>query len=297
MLDEVDASLAALDAVGGQVLFRGEDDYPGTLEELHEPPPFLYALGDLSMLRPPIVAMVGTRNATAYGERATREVAGALARAGACVISGLARGIDAAAHRAALDAGGRTIAVLGTGVDVSYPAAHRALQQTIAERGLLLSEWPPAEKANGGAFVQRNRIIAALAQLTIVVEAPEKSGALHTSAFAQELNRDVAIVPGPIDAPQSMGSNLLLRDGAQLILCAADALALVKLEAPIRCHTDSLTPPELAVWEALASGTLDADTLASRSRLPARECLAAVTTLEIMGFVECDLTGAIRRRG
>src|SRR5207249_9854011 len=145
-----------------------------------------------------------------------RELAGALARAGACVVSGMALGIDAIAHRAALEVNGRTIAVLGTGVDIAYPRAHRGLHAEIVARGLVLSELPPGAHSHGGSFPLRNRIIAALAKVTIVVEAPEGSGALITSERALDLNRTVAAVPGPIDSPQSEGTNKLIREGAQI---------------------------------------------------------------------------------
>jgi len=212
-------------------------------------------------------------------------------------VSGLARGIDAAAHRAALAADGRTVAVLGSGIDVAYPAAHAQLHAEIAARGLVISEHPPGERAGAGAFPRRNRIIAALASVTIVVEAGFRSGALITASHALDLGRTVAAVPGPIDSPQSAGSNELLRDGAAVIATPADALALVGVMAPhaTRATLADLSPDEQAVWDALAKGAADLDALATRSRLPATRCLAAVTTLELNGAIECALTGEIRR--
>lgn len=239
---------------------------------------------------------MGTRRATLYGERVTREIAGALARAGIVIASGMARGIDGVAHRSALGAGGTTLAVLGTGVDLAYPAAHSDLHAAIARSGLLLSEEMPGERANGGSFPRRNRIIAALARVTIVIEAPVRSGALITAGHAQELDRTVAAVPGPIDSPQSEGSNELLRDGAVVIAGVADALALLGVTPAVRAERALETPAERAVWGALALGPTDLDSLAARSSLPARDCLAAVTALEMRGAVECALTGEIRRR-
>lgn len=256
----------------------------------------LWSLGDAGTAAPPVIAIVGTRAASAYGERVTRELSGALARAGACIASGMARGIDAAAHRAALDAGGRTVAVLGTGVDIAYPAAHRALHAAIARRGLLLSERAPGDRAGPGSFPSRNRIIAALADVVLVVEAGRKSGALITASAALELGRTVAAVPGPIDDPRSEGSNELLRDGAVVVASAADVLALAGLTPPPRGPAADAGPDERAVWDALARGPADLDTLAARSRLPARRCMAAVTALEIAGAVECAMTGEVRRR-
>lgn len=297
-----EALAAARDALsraadcGARLLLLDDDAYPAPLRDLPDPPPALFAVGDLGMLEGPAVAVVGTRRATAYGERVTREIAGALSHAGMMIVSGLARGIDGRAHLAALEAHGRTAAVLGTGVDVAYPAAHRALHAEIAARGVLLSEELPGDRATGGSFPRRNRIIAALAQATIVVEAPARSGALITAERALDLGRTVAAVPGPIDSPQSAGSNELLRDGATVIASVADALTLAGVTPPLPRESTPGTPAERAVWDALGDGALDLDTLAARSALPARDCLAAVTTLELAGAIECALTGEIRRR-
>lgn len=291
------SALRAAHAVGASLWLRGDRAYPATLLELPDPPPHLFGLGDVEVAAAPAVAIVGTRRATAYGERVTQELAGALARAGVAVVSGMARGIDAVAHRSALAAGGRTVAVLGTGVDVPYPAAHASLHAEIARRGLVLSEHPPGEKAGAGAFPRRNRIIAALASTTIVVEAGFKSGALITATHALDLGRTVAAVPGPIDASQSAGTNELLRDGAVVIASVADALALLGVAAPRQSRVPAAErdPDERALLAALAAGPLDLDALSARSRLPATRCLAAVTALELSGAVECALTGEIRR--
>ncbi len=278
------------------LLVRGDAAYPDPLLELPDPPACLWAVGRRELLQAPMAAIVGTRAATAYGERVAYTLAATLARAGVAVISGLARGIDGVAHRAALESGGTTAAVLGTGVDLAYPVAHRALHEAIASRGLLLSEELPGDRANGGSFPRRNRIIAALARATIVVEAPVASGALITASHALELGRTVAAVPGPIDSPQSAGSNLLLRDGAIMIAEPADALALVGATVSAPREPPLVTPAERAVWDALGKGVADLDTLATRAMLPARECLAAVTALELAGAIECALTGEIRRR-
>jgi DNA processing protein len=267
------------------------------LRDLPDSPSVLYVDGHGEWLdEGPVVGIVGTRAATVYGERVTREIAAQLARAGALVLSGMARGIDGAAHRGALGAGGRSGAVLGTGIDIAYPAAHRSLHAELCERGVVVTELPPGEKATGGSFPERNRIIAALSDLVIVIEAGEKSGALITASRALELGCVVAAVPGPIDSPQSAGSNELLRDGAQLIASAADALALVGLTAPPRAPAIDVSGVERVVWDALSRGALDLDALASRTALPARELMAAVTRLELSGAVECALTGEVRRR-
>ena len=288
--------LTAGRAADARALVAADADYPARLRELPDPPAVLWAIGGLAALDGPVVSIVGTRRASAYGERVTRELAGALARAGACVASGMARGIDAAAHRATLEASGRTVAVLGTGVDIAYPAAHRALHADIARRGLLLSELPPGDHAGPGSFPSRNRILAALADVVVVVEAGRKSGALITAAAALDLGRTVAAVPGPIDDARCEGSNELLRDGATVIASAADALALVGLTAPPRGPGPESNSDERAVWDALAGGPAEMDELVARCRLPARRCLAAVTALELAGAVECALTGEVRRR-
>jgi DNA processing protein len=296
LLDQADAIVRRSEAAGIAIWILGEPPYPESLLALPTPPPVLFAIGDPAALAPPLVAIVGTRSATAYGERTTRELAGALARAGAGVVSGMARGIDATAHEAALAAGARTVAVLGTGVDVAYPRGHRSLHARIARHGLLLSELLPGDLAGPGSFPRRNRLIAALAQVTIVVEAGVKSGALITANHALELGRTIAAVPGPIDVPQAAGSNHLLRDGAVVIATVADALALVGLEPAVKRPDPSASPDEQAVWTALSAGPLDADQLSTRARLPASRCLAAITALELAGAIECGLTGEIRRR-
>jgi DNA processing protein len=275
---------------------RGDIAYPPSLGDLAVPPEQLYALGDPAMLDAPRVAVVGTRDPTAYGLRMTRAIVAGLARAGVCIISGMARGIDAAAHRAALEVGGRTVAVMGTGIDVPYPVAHRELHQMLAERGLVVSEYGSGIRAHRGAFPRRNRIIAALAPVTMVVEAGARSGALNTAGQALELGRTVAAVPGPIDSPQSTGTNELIRDGAAVIAAVGDALSLAGVDAPSRRRDLELGARESLVWNALGAGGLDVDTLSNCSNLPARECLAAVTSLEILGLVECLLTGEVRRR-
>jgi DNA processing protein len=278
-----------------ELLHRDDPAYPAALEDCPDPPRRLWAQGDLALLERPTVAIVGTRLASAYAERVTRQLANTLARAGACVISGLARGVDAAAHRGALEVSGATAAVLGTGLDVCYPKAHAALQRDIGMRGLLLSELAPDDSAHRGSFPKRNRIIAALARVTIVVEAGVKSGALITATHALEMHRTVAAVPGPIDVPQAQGSNELLRDGALVVAGMADALALLGLTAPIRLQELPEGTAERTVWEALQRGGLDLESLAARASLPAHETLAAVSTLELRGLVECALSGEIRR--
>lgn len=277
---------------------RGDPRYPSGLEDLQEnAPTHLFLRGSLPVLdAAPRVAIVGTRRATAYGSRVTRELSTALARAGACIVSGLATGVDGIAHQAALEVGGSTIAVLGTGLDVVFPKGHRDLQRRIGEVGVLVSELPHADHGMKFTFPKRNRIIAALSTLTIVVEAGERSGALSTARHALEIGRTIAAVPGPIDQPQSWGSNHLLRDGAVVIPSVEDALALVGLTPALRVPRMNPDGDEGRVWATLAAGGLDIESICHRSGLPAARCLAAVTTLELAGAVECALTGEVRRR-
>jgi len=295
-LDAADRALESLAFLSARLLTLEDAGYPSSLLDLADPPPCLFARGNLELLHRPIVAIVGTRGSTLYGERVTREIAAALARSGATILSGLARGIDGVAHRAALDAGGGTAGVLGTGIDVAYPRSHVELHERMTRDGLLLSEELPGEAATGGSFPKRNRIIAALARATIVVEAPARSGALITASQALSLGRAVAAVPGPIDSPHSAGSNALLRDGAIVVTDVPDALVLAGLSPPSARPPMLDTSAELGVWRALGQGPLNLDALAARTSLPARDCLAAVTALELRGAVECTLTGEVRRR-
>jgi len=273
-----------------------EAAYPESLLDLRDPPEQLYSIGALGMLPGPCVAIVGTRDATGYGMRMARSIARAFANSGVTVVSGMARGIDAAAHYAVLDAGGRTIAVLGTGVDIAYPAGHRELHRTIGQRGLLLSENAPGAAAFRGAFPKRNRIIGALASVTIVVEAGVKSGAINTANQAMDIGRTVAAVPGPVDSPQSMGTNQLLRDGASMISCIADALALAGVSTAAPPPPLHLSERDASVWKAIGGAAVNVNALAVSSGLDARDCLAAITSLELAGLVECLVTGEVRRR-
>jgi DNA processing protein len=272
--------------------------YPRELDDLGAcAPQLLWARGALETLTVrPRVAIVGTRRATPYGRRVTHEIATALARAGACVVSGMAIGIDGYAHRAALEGGGATIAVLGTGLDVVFPRANRDLQDSITKHGLVLTELEPHFHGAKWNFPQRNRIIAALAEVTIVVEAGIPSGALNTASHALELSRKVAGVPGPIDQPQSAGVNRLIRDGAVLLASVEDALALAGLTPPPRVPRAHPSADEGRIWAALANGPLDIDTLCHRSGLPAARCMVAITKLEMAGSIECALSGEISRR-
>ena len=277
---------------------RTDADYPQALTELQRPPESIFTIGDESILRMApnrLVAIVGTRDASPYGVRVATALAEAFTAVGIGVVSGLARGIDSTAHRAALEAGGKTIAVMGTGVDVPYPAAHRGLHAEIAAKGLVVSENEPGTPAVQGCFPRRNRIIAGLARVTIVVEAPYKSGAINTATQALEAGRVVAAVPGPIDSPRSAGANLLLRDGAQVIHSIDDALMLYGLSRGRRDEGPTLGALETAVWDALAAGPAPMELLTDRAGLTVRQVLEGVARLELTGMVRQQPGGAIER--
>lgn len=271
-------------------------EFPASLNELDIVPDPIFTIGEISTLERPLVSIVGTRDPTAYGLRTTRAIASAFARAGVVVVSGMARGIDAAAHRAAIECDSSTIAVLGTGIDVPYPVGHTELHRVIGERGLVISESPSGASAHKGSFPRRNRIIAALGKITIVVEAGHKSGALNTARHAIELGKTVAAVPGPIDSPQSDGTNQLLRDGAAVIASVADALALAGVNRVAQSEPIQLADVDAKVWSALGGESLSIDSIAARTQLSTRECLGAVTSLELSGMIESLITGEIRRR-
>jgi DNA processing protein len=239
------------------------------------------------------VAIVGTRTASSTGKRFAAALAQACAANGIGVVSGLARGIDAAAHERALEANGTTIAVLGTGLDIVYPARHRALQEQIAQLGLLITEVPPGSRGHGGTFPLRNRMIAALAEVTVVVEAGKESGALITARVANDLGRTVCAVPGSVAAPECAGTNALIRDGAQVLLSPDDLLQELGC-TPAHTAAPALDGDEAAVWHALSFGTASIETLAQRATLDVRRTSVALAALELHALVDVDPSGMVR---
>ncbi len=292
-LDVADRVLKASERTGARVLIAADRDYPARIHELRDAPAALFARGTLAAASAPAVAIVGTRTATSYGLRVARSLATACARAGVAVISGLARGIDGAAHEAALAAGGRTVAVLGTGVDMYFPHHHRALQEQIARDGLLLSELAPGSTGHSGTFPRRNRIIAALADVTVVVEAGLKSGALITANHAIDLGRTVACVPNAIDLPSAAGSNALLKRNAEPVLSADDVLAMLNVRAsPLA--TVTLDGDAATCWDAVQAGAADIADIARRTALSVRAVSAALGALEVEGLLVIGVDGRIR---
>ena len=218
------ALLAQVEAMGAHALLPADAAYPAMLRQIPDPPALLFASGDLSLLTRPAVAIVGSRDHTPYGGEVCRMIAESAAGAGIVVVSGMARGLDAIAHQAALDAGGATIGVLGNGLGVIYPAANRELYAGVGQHGLLLTEFPPGERPGVGAFPRRNRLISGLARVTVVIEAAQGSGTLITVGTALAQGRDVMAVPGNITSATSVGTNRLIQDGAEPLIELADLL-------------------------------------------------------------------------
>jgi len=288
-----DALIADVDRIGARLITRDSAAYPSRLLELHDPPTVLFTQGQLFAADPPAVAIVGTRQASSYGVRVARAIATACAKAGATIISGLAKGIDGAAHEAALAAGGRTVAVLGTGLDVHYPRSHRALQTAIAQHGLLVSELRPGNTGHSGTFPRRNRIIAALADVTVVIEAGIGSGALITADCAIELGRTIACVPNAIDVPSAFGSNALLKRNAEPVLSPEDVLALLELRATPTVGP-ALDGAAADCWSAITAGAQNCASITLMTGRTAREVSTAVSMLELEGLLTVDANGAVR---
>ena len=277
-------------------LTRRDARYPARLAELHDPPERLFVRGAaLDLLVGPAVAVVGSRSCSPYGAQVARTLARELAGAGVSVVSGLARGVDGEAHRGALEAGGPTVAVLGCGIDRDYPRANASLARRIVESGLVVSEYPPGVEPAPWRFPARNRIIAALSDATVVVEARERSGALMTADFALELGRDVFAVPGEITAGLSAGTNELLRQGAAPLLSAGDVLDALGIErAPRTAPPLSPVANELAALVGTRACTVDE--LVRASERTSAEVAAALVELELGGLV-AEADGVYRARG
>jgi DNA processing protein len=272
-----------------QVLTWEDASYPRRLKEIDQPPPVLYVRGSLVEKDEWAVAIVGTRRVTAYGRQVAEETAAFLAQNGISVVSGLARGVDAVAHEAALRAGGRTIAVLGNGVDRVYPPEHLNLAKRMLEQGAVVSDYAPGTPPDAANFPPRNRIISGLSMATIVVEAGEQSGALITASFAAEQGRDVLAVPGNITAPQSKGTNRLIRDGAQPLLQPSDILEALNINQVAQKQAARTSLPvdavEAMLMGLLANETLHVDEICAQSGLPVDKVSATLTMMELKGMV------------
>ena len=308
----VDAALEWARLPGNGLVTLADPDYPAALLDTADPPALLYLKGRRELLNRPMLAIVGSRNATAQGERDAAAFAASLGAAGFTIVSGLALGIDAAAHRGALsnnEAGGSTVAIIGTGADRLYPARNADLAREIAEHGAIVSEFPLGTPALAANFPRRNRIIAGLAKGTLVVEAAPKSGSLITARLAAEAGRDVFAIPGSIHSPQARGCHQLIRQGAKLVETAQDVLEELgwgcgesstatrlrvgagKTAAMVTIESET----EEQVLTALGSSPCDLDTLSVRSGLTAGNLLAILLPMELGGRV-AQLPGGLYQR-
>jgi DNA processing protein len=286
---DLDVVWARIVSQGIQVLTARDDAYPSRLKEIEQPPPVLYVRGEWLQEDEFAVAIVGTRRITAYGRQITEQLAAYLAAAGVTIISGLARGVDAVAHSAALGAGGRTAAVLGSGVDRIYPPENRGLAEKIMSRGALLSDYPLGTAPESSNFPPRNRIISGLSVATVVVEAGEASGALITAEFAAEQGREVLAVPGSILAPQSKGTNSLIQNGALPLLDPEDVLQALNLtrvgEQKAARKILPINDVEAQLMKALGNEPLHVDEIRNQTGLPVERVSAALVMMELKGMV------------
>ncbi len=292
---DVEAEIARCDRHGIAICTESADGYPRMLREIHDPPGVLFVRGTIEPPDALAVAIVGTRHASRYGLRQAERLAGSLARAGLTVVSGLARGIDAAAHRGALAAGGRTLAVLASGVMSIYPPEHDKLAEEVVAAGALLSEAPPNAQPLSGAFPQRNRIISGLTLGTIVVEAAQRSGALITARHAMEQGREVFAVPGRVDENTSHGCHRLIRDGAKLVESIDDVLEELGPLVEAAPQSDGRTvrhPAELQlneleqkVLDAVETDATSIDQIVATTGLPVPRVLSTISVLEMRRLI------------
>jgi DNA processing protein len=288
-----EGELKALQKVGGRVLIRDDAEYPELLGHIGQPPPVIYLYGNSTLLEMTSVAIVGSRAATSYGRRVGRTIARDLAAAGICVISGLALGIDAAAHSGALDADGATVGVLGCGLDVVYPRENSRLYDRLRASGLLISEYPLGTRPEGFRFPARNRIIAGLSRAVVVVEASKKSGSLITVQHALEQGREIFAVPGQVDSLKSAGTHWLLQQGATLAVSAADVSSHLNLDLGRTASQSAgiaqrpeLEPILAEVLSIIEPYPQSRDVLLQRSGLTAAMFNEVLLTLELQGLVE-----------
>ena len=276
---------------GVSVLTWHDPDYPRLLRQIDDLPPVLYVKGELLPGDERSVTVVGTRGPTAYGKEAARHLAGDLASAGVTVVSGLARGIDGIAHRAALEAGGRTVGVLGSGIDVPYPPEHAGLMEQMTGAGAVISEYPLGSKPEARHFPRRNRVLSGLSLGTLVIEAGEGSGVLSTIRFALEQNREVFCVPGSIYSPTSKITNRLLQEGAKLVMDVEDILEELNLssvasqQAPLPGLFEAASADESALFEAIDFEPQHIDELSRRTQIPVNRVIGTLAVMELNGQI------------
>jgi DNA processing protein len=286
---DLDAEMARLERSGAQALTWDDPQYPRSLRNIAQPPPVLFVHGTLLPADEWAVAVVGTRHASVYGRDVARELAAGLAANGVTVVSGLARGVDIAAHRAALEAGGRTIAVLGSGVDNIYPAEHQATAEAIIKSGAVVSDYALGTPPDGPNFPPRNRIISGLSKGVVIVEAAEVSGALITADFAAEQGRDVFAVPGNIFQRQAAGTNRLIQQGAKLVTGVADILEELNLAMVSEQKTARAVLPADATEErllaCLSAEPVHIDEIGNQVGMPISQVSGALALMELKGIV------------
>lgn len=272
------------------VLTLMDDAYPQLLKEIDQSPPVIYVRGELTPADEFSVAIVGTRRVTAYGQQITRDTSVFLAGHGLTVVSGLARGVDGLAHQQALQAGGRTIAVLGSGVDVIYPPEHRTLAEAIIENGAIISDYPLGTQPEGINFPPRNRIISGLSLATVVIEAGERSGALITADFAVEQGREVFAVPGNVLSPASKGTNQLIQKGAYAMVSPQEILDVLDLSQVDAIKTARQVLPadsmEAKILQVMDFEPIHIDDICNKVNLAIEKVSAALTMMELKGFVQ-----------
>ena len=290
----VDAALAWAELDGHAVLTLADSDYPPQLLETPDPPALLYLAGRRELLARPGLAVVGSRNATPQGVSNAEQFARSFSEAGLTIVSGLALGIDAAAHRGGLDGGGSTIAVLGTGADILYPQRNRALGERIASEGLIISEFPLGTPPHGSNFPRRNRIISGLARGCLVVEAALASGSLITARLAAEQGREVFAIPGSIHSPHSKGCHALIKQGAKLVESAQDLLQELGMGG-FRAPAANASPAPGGLLAELGYDPCDIDTLCARSGLTPDAVSAMLLQLELEGKI-ASLPGGLYQR-
>jgi DNA processing protein len=268
------------------------------LRESPDPPPVLYAAGRTELLQLPAIAVVGSRNATAQGMRNAEDFARAFSEAGCCVVSGLALGIDAAAHRGGLSGCGSSIAVLGNGIDVLYPRRNATLSAQLMSQGLVLSEFALGTVPLPANFPRRNRVISGISRGCLVVEAAIPSGSLITARIAADLGRDVFAIPGSIHSPLTKGCHHLIKQGATLVECAQDVLEELNIDAKTNAPRRELAdhdPQTTRILDALGHDPCSVDLLLARTGLAVNQLLAALTALEIRGHVSTLADGRYQR--
>ena len=286
---DLDKIWEQIEAQGISVIIQTDEEYPRRLREIEQSPPVIYMLGDLTAEDEWSVAVVGTRRVTAYGRQVAEEVAGTLARNGITVVSGLARGVDSISHQAALDAGGRTVAVLGSGLDRIYPPENRRLAEAITANGALISDYAPGTPPEASNFPPRNRLISGLSLAVVIVEAGQTSGALITAGFAADQGREVFAVPGNITSPGSKGTNRLIHDGAQPLLNPEQVLEALELTMVAEQRTARVVLPadavEAQLFDVLGREPLHIDEIRTKTEIPIEKVTATLALMELKGMV------------